>query len=37
VVSVEGFIADDKNEVGPLFDWYFNGGRVLHLRYRVRR
>jgi dihydrofolate reductase len=25
VVSVDGFIADDKDEVGPLFDWYFNG------------
>ena len=27
VVSVDGFIADDKDEVGPLFDWYFNGDR----------
>jgi dihydrofolate reductase len=25
VMSVDGFIADDKDEVGPLFDWYFNG------------
>ncbi|MBO0852176.1 MAG: dihydrofolate reductase family protein [Nocardia sp.] len=25
VVSVDGFIADDNDEVGPLFDWYFNG------------
>ena len=25
VVSVDGFIADTKDEVGPLFDWYFNG------------
>jgi dihydrofolate reductase len=25
VVSADGFIADDKDEVGPLFDWYFNG------------
>jgi dihydrofolate reductase len=25
VVSVDGFIADDKDDVGPLFDWYFNG------------
>ncbi|GAA1634781.1 dihydrofolate reductase family protein [Nonomuraea maheshkhaliensis] len=25
VVSVDGFIADAKDEVGPLFDWYFNG------------
>lgn len=25
VVSMDGFIADDDDEVGPLFDWYFNG------------
>jgi dihydrofolate reductase len=25
VVSVDGFIADVDDEVGPLFDWYFNG------------
>jgi hypothetical protein len=25
VVSVDGFIADKGDEVGPLFDWYFNG------------
>ena len=25
VVSVDGFIADSNDEVGPLFDWYFNG------------
>lgn len=25
VVSVDGFIADDTDEVGPLFDWYRNG------------
>ena len=25
VVSVDGFIADKNDEVGPLFDWYFNG------------
>jgi len=25
VVSVDGFIADERDEVGPLFDWYFNG------------
>ena len=45
VVSVDSFIADDNDEVGPLFDWYSNGedpdvvirgDRVLHLRYRVR-
>lgn len=25
VVSVDGFIADAKDQVGPLFDWYSNG------------
>lgn len=25
VVSVDGFIADERDDVGPLFDWYFNG------------
>jgi dihydrofolate reductase len=25
VVSADGFIADAGDEVGPLFDWYFNG------------
>jgi dihydrofolate reductase len=25
VVSVDGFIADSQDQVGPLFDWYFNG------------
>ena len=25
VVSVDGFIADDSDDIGPLFDWYFNG------------
>ena len=25
VVSVDGFIADVGDDVGPLFDWYFNG------------
>jgi dihydrofolate reductase len=25
VVSLDGFIADPSDEVGPLFDWYFNG------------
>jgi dihydrofolate reductase len=29
VVSVDGFIADDNDDVGPLFDWYFNGERPL--------
>jgi dihydrofolate reductase len=25
VVSLDGFIADDDDDVGPLFDWYGNG------------
>lgn len=25
VVSLDGFIADDNDEVGPLFEWYGNG------------
>src|SRR2546430_17276818 len=25
VVSVDGFIADADDDVGPLFEWYFNG------------
>ena len=25
VVSVDGFIADDNDQVGPLHDWYFSG------------
>src|SRR5438477_4198257 len=24
-MSLDGFIADPSGEVGPLFDWYFNG------------
>ncbi|WP_433381992.1 dihydrofolate reductase family protein [Actinoplanes sp. CA-142083] len=29
-VSVDGFIADRNDGVGPLFDWYFNGAEELH-------
>ncbi len=29
VVSVDGFIADDNDDVGPLFEWYFNGDQPL--------
>jgi dihydrofolate reductase len=29
VVSVDGFIADDNDDVGPLFDWYSNGDTEL--------
>lgn len=25
VMSVDGFIADENDDVGPLHDWYFNG------------
>jgi dihydrofolate reductase len=25
VASIDGFIADANDDVGPLFDWYFNG------------
>lgn len=25
VVSLDGFIADEQDGVGPLFDWYYNG------------
>jgi hypothetical protein len=25
VVSVDGFVADTGDDVGPLFEWYFNG------------
>lgn len=29
VVSVDGFIADDNDDIGPLFDWYGNGEHPL--------
>ena len=29
VVSVDGFIADEDDQVGSLFDWYFNGDQPL--------
>jgi dihydrofolate reductase len=29
VVSVDGFIADRNDDVGPLFEWYFNGEHAL--------
>ncbi|PXX71228.1 dihydrofolate reductase [Nocardia tenerifensis] len=29
VVSVDGFIADRNDDVGPLHDWYFNGDTPL--------
>ncbi|MFB7825322.1 dihydrofolate reductase family protein [Streptomyces hydrogenans] len=30
VVSVDGFIADKNDGVGPLFDWYFSGDTQLN-------
>lgn len=29
VVSVDGYIADEHDDPGPLFDWYFNGDQPL--------
>src|SRR4051794_16107159 len=29
VVSVDGYIADENDEVGPLFEWYSNGDTAL--------
>ena len=29
VVSVDGYIADNNDDIGPLFDWYFNGDTPL--------
>ena len=29
VASLDGFIADEHDQVGPLFDWYFNGNNPL--------
>jgi len=29
VVSVDGYIADEHDDVGPLFEWYFNGDHSL--------
>jgi dihydrofolate reductase len=42
-MSVDGFIADENDDVGPLFDWYFNGDMPIateaeeerHARFRV--
>ena len=31
VVSVDGFVADAQGNVGPLFEWYFNGdAEIVH-------
>lgn len=45
VASLDGYIADERDDVGPLHDWYFSGDHplveddhgVLHLRYRVAK
>lgn len=29
VSSIDGYIADEHDEVGPLFDWYFNGDQPI--------
>jgi len=29
VASVDGFIADEHDDVGPLFDWYFSGDQPI--------
>jgi dihydrofolate reductase len=29
VVSVDGYIADENDDVGPLFEWYYNGDAEL--------
>jgi len=31
VASLDGFIADDHDDVGPLHDWYFNGDHPLEV------
>jgi dihydrofolate reductase len=30
VVSVDGFIADENDDIGPLFDWYSNGDTPIY-------
>jgi dihydrofolate reductase len=29
VASLDGYIADENDEVGPLFEWYFNGDQPI--------
>ena len=36
VVSVDGYIADDNDDVGPLFEWYSNGDVALDEDGRAR-
>ncbi|MFB7713325.1 dihydrofolate reductase family protein [Streptomyces sp. NPDC056105] len=35
VVSVDGFIADSEDQVGPLFDWYSNGDTEIGVNDKV--
>ncbi|MET7516437.1 dihydrofolate reductase [Streptomyces sp. NPDC005480] len=35
VVSVDGFIADSEDQVGPLFDWYANGDSQIGVNDKV--
>jgi dihydrofolate reductase len=35
VVSVDGFIADSQDQVGPLFDWYANGDAEIGVNDKV--
>ena len=45
VVSVDGFIAGENDDIGPLFEWYFNGDMPIadkaseerHAAFRVER
>ena len=36
VVSVDGFIADHNDDIGPLFDWYSNGDVAAGRQRRTR-
>ena len=29
MASLDGYIADERDDVGPLHDWYFNGDHPL--------
>src|ERR1044072_1612516 len=37
VVAVDGYIADENDEVGPLFEWYSNGDNELMPGFGVSR
>jgi hypothetical protein len=36
VVSLDGYIAYPDDTVGPLFDWYGNGGVTVHVNDKWR-